>query len=374
MSYSLTTLWHERHRFLPGMVAVAFSAVLITLQTGILYALLSVVSVPIDHTGADLWIGNPDVLSVDLGRPIPESWLGRLACQPEVARVEPYLQGFTYWSKPTGGMELCCIVGSRLHADALGALDALTPHLRALLSEPGSCVVDEADLGRLGITGKGDVAEINCRRVRIVETVHGFKGLAGPYVFCSLETARPLLRGYQSGQTTYLLARCRSEGDAAAVAERLNAHYGVHMSAFTREQFSRRSRLHWLTRTGAGIALGCAALLGLLVGAVVTSQTLYAATAACLREYAVLRALGIPRWRMAANVLAQSFWIGVIGVGLALPTSFALTALIGTTGIAMSLPGWLLGATVGVTMAMALVSGLAALRSLRHVEPAVLLR
>ena len=29
MSYSLATLWHERQRFLPGVLAVAFSALLI---------------------------------------------------------------------------------------------------------------------------------------------------------------------------------------------------------------------------------------------------------------------------------------------------------------------------------------------------------
>src|SRR5205814_8094454 len=62
----------------------------------------------------------------------------------------------------------------------------------------------------------------------------------------------------------------------------------------------------------------------LLVGAVVTSQTLYAATAASMKEYAVLRAMGIPRWRMALTVLAQSFWVGVAGVALAIPTVFAL--------------------------------------------------
>src|ERR1700751_3997883 len=86
------------------------------------------------------------------------------------------------------------------------------------------------------------------------------------------------------------------------------------MSAFTIDEFSLRTRFHSLTKTTPGIALGCAAALGLLVGAVVTSQTLYAATAASMREYAVLRALGIPRWRIAGMVLAQSFWVGIIGV------------------------------------------------------------
>jgi len=54
--------------------------------------------------------------------------------------------------------------------------------------------------------------------------------------------------------------------------------------------------------------MGCTVVLALVVGLAVTSQTLYAAAVASLREYAVLDALGIPRWRLAALVLATSFW------------------------------------------------------------------
>jgi putative ABC transport system permease protein len=107
---------------------------------------------------------------------------------------------------------------------------------------------------------------------------------------------------------------------------------------------------------------------------VVTSQTLYAAVAASLREYAVLRALGIPRWRMGAMVLAQSFWVGLLGIGLAMPAIFALGACANFAGARVLLPAWLFAAVDGLTMGMALLSGLTALRSLRLVEPATLLR
>jgi putative ABC transport system permease protein len=146
------------------------------------------------------------------------------------------------------------------------------------------------------------------------------------------------------------------------------------MSVFTTQEFSTRSRVHWLTKTKAGIGMGFAALLGLLVGAVVTSQTLYAATAASLREYAVLRALGIPRWRMMLTVLAQSFWVGLAGLCIALPTVFFLAQGADALGAKVLLPLWLLGSAAAVTMTMALLSGLAALRSLRLAEPAALLR
>jgi putative ABC transport system permease protein len=107
---------------------------------------------------------------------------------------------------------------------------------------------------------------------------------------------------------------------------------------------------------------------------VVTYQTLSAATKASLREYAVLRALGIPRWRMAMMVLAQSFWVGVIGVALALPAVHGLGYLADALGVHVELPWQLQAGAAAVTMVMALLSGLLALRALRQVEPAMLLR
>jgi putative ABC transport system permease protein len=371
MSYSLATLWYERQRFLPGVLAVAFSALLIALQCGLLLGLFSITSLPIDETHADVWVGHPEVASVDLGRPIPAAWQSYLA-MPQVERTEEFLEGFAYWDKPTGGNELCVVIGARLGPESLGAVKKLTPRHRSLLAEPGAIVIDDSEFGRLGIQKVGDTAEVGRHRVRVVGTVHGYRSLAGPYVFCSLETARMLLP-ITRDQATFLLARCRRPEDAAAVVQRLQA-YPRKLSAFTQEGFSVQSRVHWLTKTKAGIALGFAALLGLLVGAVVTSQTLYAATAASLREYAVLRALGIPRWRMALTVLAQSFWVGVAGIGLALPIVFMLAHFGTEVGAPVLLPWQLLVGTVGVTMVMALASGLAALRSLRLIEPVALLR
>jgi putative ABC transport system permease protein len=371
VSYSLATLWHDRQRYVPGILAVGFSALLIALQCGLLLGIFSITSIPVDHTHAHIWAGSPEVLSVDLGRPVPDSFLMRLANQPEVASYEIYLQGFAYWGKPDGGSQLCIVIGSRLENDSLGAADELTPALRARLTEPGSIVVDESELDQLGLKGEGDVAEITGRRVRVVGVVRGLKSLAGPYIFCSLATARPLLRLPQD-QVTYVLARCHDALQAPAVVKRLGSYQ--NMSAFTTDEFSLRTRMHWLTKTKAGIALGFAAALGLLVGAVVTSQTLYAATAASLREYAVLQALGIPRWRMAASVLAQSFWIGVTGVSLAVHIIYGMSQGVDSLGARVQLPYWLMSSAIGVTMTMALISGLAALRSLRLIEPATLLR
>src|SRR5262249_38423928 len=173
MSYSLGTLWHDRQRYVPGVLAVGFSAMLIALQCGLLLGLFSITSIPVDHTRAHIWIGSPEVLSVDLGRPIPEHYMTRLASEPGVEPPEIFIEGFAYWVKPKGGSELCIVMGSRLEDDALGWINELTAEKRAKLTEPGSIVVDESEFDRLGITKIGDTAEISGQRVKVVDTIKG---------------------------------------------------------------------------------------------------------------------------------------------------------------------------------------------------------
>ena len=171
---------------------------------------------------------------------------------------------------------------------------------------------------------------------------------------------------------TYHLARCKTPADAPAVAERLKAY--TQMSALTTDEFSLRSRIYWLTTTKAGVAIGFTALLGLLVGGVVTSQTLYAATAASQREFATLRAMGIPGWRLQLTVVEQSLYVGVFGIAAAAPITLLLAEIANALGTQVTLHPLVILAAAGVTLVMALGSGLMALRSVAGVDPAHNLR
>src|SRR5262249_32271863 len=212
----------------------AFCAQLNILQWGVLLGTLSILSVPIDRSRADVWVASRDVLSLELGHPIPEAWESRLASQPGVERTEAYLFSFGYWHKPSGGSEVCCVIGAHLDEQSLGALADLTPEMRTRLTEPGAVVVDDSELERLGIKGVGDAAEVYGHRVSIVGLVHGFKSVGGPYVFCSLRTARLILPLFQEKphDTMYLLARCRDADAAGKLVERLRLQYH-DLSAFT---------------------------------------------------------------------------------------------------------------------------------------------
>lgn len=372
MNYALHTIWHERKRFLPGIIAVAFSTVLILFQGGLLVGQFSLTSTPIDNCSADLWVGHPMNLSVDLGRIIPQRWISHVAVQPEVVQVESYVIGMIVVDRRNGRSELCTVVGASLQDDAIGAVFQLTPALRRQLSEPGAVAADESELRRLGFEGIGDTAEVMGRRVRLVGVVQGLKSLAAPYLFCSPQTSKMLFQGIEQNQTIFILARCRPPGSASAVAKRLRD--GHLMTAYTRDEFSNQTRLHWMTTTKAGITAVWSAVLGLIIGVVITCQTLYAATAASWREYAVLEALGIPTRRVVSTVLAQSFWVGAAGLVIAAPVTLTLADLVELLSIRTLFPMWLVVVTSVVTIVTVVMSGLVALRSLKLAQPAELLR
>lgn len=371
MRYAIRALIYDRRRYLPGVLAVAFSALLIAMQVGLMMGLIGVVSIPIINSKADIWVTYPNTSACDLGRPIPNYWADRLWMLPEIAQADEYIQGFIYWKTPGGNSELIIVVGCNLEDDSLGPIAQLTPEQRARLTEPGAVILDRKDRHRLEVNQIGDGGEVSGQNVRVVGFTRNMGSLSGPYVVCSLPTARKMLR-MRDDQTTYLLARCRDSTSVETALSKLRGFPKV--SAFEAEEFSARSKRHWIGKTKAGVALGFAAILGLAVGASVTSQTLYSATAAAIKELAVLRALGIPRRRMNLFVLEQSAVVGVTGLALGLPAAYGLVRLANRFGTPAILPWWLVTLTVTVTLGMALASGLLALRSLRQADPAILLR
>lgn len=374
MKYALLTLWFERRRYLAGVLAVAFSTILVALQIGIMLGLVSLVSLPVDLATADVWIASRNTPSCDLGLPISRKWIDRLAMQPEVLAADEYFQNFTFWKDPAQGNVLVTLLGCNLTSGSLGPVSILTPTQRVLLSEAGSVLLDVSDCGRLGISRVGQTGEVYGQQVRVVGFTRNMGGLTGPYVFCSLQTARQLLTDFSYGttHTTYVLGRCRDRRDAEAVVRRFRDN--TEVSAYTSEEFSWNTRAYWLSTTKAGIAVGFVAVLGLVVGTLVTSQTLYAATLVSIKELALLRALGAPGWRLMLYVLYQSLVVGVIGLALGLALTASLAWLAASLGTNAYLPAWLVVATVVIIMTMSLLSGLFALRSLGQTEPGQLLR
>ena len=198
----LKMVYREPGRYLPAALAVAFSAVLVSVQAGMLLGFLI-------HRAGRLAAFRRTYGSVrDLERwaiatPSSSGGTAALPRNPRSSAVEPYLYGVSMWHRDDGGLEQCYLVGTQLDDDSVGLLRDLQPQQRVRLAEPGAVALYDPDRKLLGLShGIGTIGEINGTRVEVVAILSGPIKSAGllPGLVCSLRTARRAAPG--SGAST----------------------------------------------------------------------------------------------------------------------------------------------------------------------------
>ncbi|GGY14697.1 ABC transporter permease [Paludibacterium paludis] len=374
VSIARSSLIYEWRRFLPATLAVAFAGLLVQIQMSLLLGMFSSVAVYIDRSGADLWAGYPGTQSVDLARPISTKVENSLRMHPEVTRVERLTWTGGDWLRPTGGKLIAVLIGISPSPDSMTFSNLLTPRLRQLLDEPNSILVDIADLDKLGVR-VGDTTELMGKRVKVVGTVNGMRSMGSANVLASLATARKLDPSLRKDNTEYFLIKLKNPENAEAVRDLLQPKGSFKpFQVWTSEEFSTQSQGYWLFESGAGSGFLFSSTLGLLVGIVITSQTLMGAIVAALREYATLRALGVSTSSLRGVVLEQSFWVGVVGLLITAVVGSILIMVAKAAYIPLETPLAGCIATGILVLGIAMLSGLAALRALNQAEPFTLLR
>ena len=369
------TLIYEWRRFLPSLFAVAFSGLLLLVQAALVFGIFESAAVYITRSGGDLWVGHPGTQSIELGRPIPNDTEIRLRMDPDVARVEPFIWIDGDWRGPAdrGGLSVF-VSGVDTRPDAMVFADVLPPSLRASLDEPDGVIVDRADLAKLGL-GIGGRAVVNGHRVRIVGVANGLRALGGVNIVASLDTARRLDNDHGGTEVAYYVVRLRDGADADAARARLQpATATKRYEVWTRDAFAHRAVTYWMFETGAGLGVVLLALVVFCVGAIITSQTLMGAVAGSIREYATLHALGVAFGDLRGVVLQQAGWVGAAGLAVGGVLTAIVVVIAKHRDVPVQLDALTVGACAALVMAIALVSGLAAVRALRHADPAMLLR
>jgi putative ABC transport system permease protein len=375
VSIARKTLIHEWRRFLPAIVAVGFSGVLMIVQGALLLGIVGSNALYVTQSKADYWVGFPGTQSVDLGRPIRADTATNLYIEPNISSIEPLLLGSGDWRGLRGGGTGVNIVGIDAKAGGLALARVVPPAMRNLLQEPGTALVDATDKHKLAIDVGGS-AEINGHRVRIAGIIDGLRGLGGVNVVTSIDTARSLdaaLTG--SDDVTYFLYTVMKFGREDAIFNRLNNQPGTpRFHVWSAPELAGMSIRYWLLESGAGIAFIFATAIAMLVGTLVTSQTLMAAVAGSIPQYATLRALGVSFKSLRTIVIEQAAWVGVLGLLVGATFSITAAAIAHVYRVPFELRTSVVLAASIVVLLVAFAAGLLALRRLHHADPATLLR
>jgi putative ABC transport system permease protein len=237
--------------------------------------------------------------------------------------------------------------------------------------EPDGILIDRTSSAVLG-AGRSEIA-INQRRAHVIGEVQGFSSFLGcPYVFTSYRDAARYI-GLRPEESMYILLRLLPGYSIDRVQRELQSRL-PDVDVLTRDEFARRSRIYWVTRTGAGGSILAAAVLGFLIGLVVVSQTIYATTMENIEEYATLKALGASRWYVTKVVLCQALTCGVLGSALGVAATFPLVNAARSAVPWLHMPWWLPLGMIGPSLMMCCLAALLSIRAALLVEPARVFR
>ena len=309
---STKMLLHNRLRFVMTITGIAIAFFLAAAQIGLLVGWINTNSAIIKHAGVDIWVMAKETRTLDYGTAIPRHRIQQVSSVDGVDWAEGMLVGWINWQHPEGKRITVEVIG--LDSSNAGGPWSMVSGSIESVHLPETVVVDELSQDVLGVHNPGDEAEMEGKRAVAGGFSRGVRTFtAAPFVFTSIENAIDYIPYYRDDEISYVLARVKPGLDVAVVRERITRDVS-DVEVLTTDEFAERSVKYWMLETGVGITVIITALLGLLVGAVIISQTLFAITQDHIANYATLLALGFHHKTLRMIVLAQSLCLGGLGI------------------------------------------------------------
>ncbi len=370
-------LWHRPLRLAVAVAGIAFAVLLILMQLGFRAALFESTLRFHERFRYDIALFSPD--SVFIVRPAPFSIrrLYQALGDAEVAEVDPVYIFPAVWKSPwTADRRSINAVGVDPESDLLD-----TPGFsenRLLIKAQDTLLFDEAARPEFGPIGERFRSygpfqtEVNDRRVTVaglVEIGPSF-GIDGT-IITSVDNWLRLFPDRPRNDIQLGLIRLAPGADPVAVRDRLRTELPGDVLVLTKQDFVDRERAYWSGATPIGYVFAFGAIMGLVVGAIIVYQILFADVSEHIREYGTLRAIGYRNRFVSGIVLQQAAILAVLGF---VPGALLAHFLYGAAAGATRLPLYLTperGVTVFLlTLGMCLLSGFLALRRVRKLDPA----
>lgn len=359
----------SRARFVGTLIAAALALILVAVQLGMMVGFERMISGPLDHADADLWIVPAGTESFDDAAILGISARYEALRVGGVASVSPIVVGFADWRGKAPHGTTVVVVGADRHSGGPRPWN-IAPASLPDETDDSAVIADASYADQLGIEGPGQLVSIEGKTLRIAALTSGIRSFTtSPYVFTTSTAARNIM-GMGSQQASYLLVNLEPGADSSSVQASLRASL-PRLEVLTRAEFRWRNLSRWLLETGAGEVLLAGAVLGLLVGAVIVAQTLHTSIRENMKQLATLRAMGASDAFLAATIA----WHSAIATGLA--AIIAILIVIVLVNIPMGLPisftpelGSILAA---LACCMALFAAAIAYRVIANVDPAKVL-
>jgi putative ABC transport system permease protein len=370
-------LGREPLRLLVGLAGVAFAVILVFMQLGFRSAMYESATRYHRSLDYDLVLLSPKTPFIG----IPEAFTRRRLYQAlgadGVSSVSAVSIQQAFWKNPwERGVRNIVVVGVDPTRRAF-----LLPEVERQLAEirlPDVVLFDARSRPEFGPVaeqlagGRAVSAEVNDRRVSVgglFELGTSF-GIDGTLVTSELNFRR-VFPDRAAGAIDLGLVQLAPGADLTDVRVRLERALEDDVLVLTRAAFIEREVRYWGSTTPIGFVFGFGAIMGLIVGAVIVYQILFADVSQHLREYATLKAMGYSNRFLSSVVLQEAAILSVLGYLPGLAITFGLyRATAEATRLPLELEGGRALLVLGLTLAMCGGAALIALRKVRSADPA----
>jgi putative ABC transport system permease protein len=327
-------LFHDRLSLFVTLVGIVFSVVLIAVQCSIYLGSEYRIIAVMDHIEADLWVVPAGTKAFDLPTLLlPGREKYAALSTPGVRSAEDLIVSFVNWRREGRGTDKisCASVTGSCGSTSVLVVGFDTATNKSLpwdviegsttdLNKPNAVAVDSTYFGELAVGRIGDSAEINDTRVTVGAITRGIRSFTTlPFIFTALPLARTLAFATPD-QGSYTMVRVAPGSSVEEVRKSLQSRL-PDAEVLTHQGFRKRSLDYWLFETGAGSGLIAGAVLAIIVGIVVVSQTLYASTKEHINEFATLRALGASSGFIRKVILWQAVLSALMGYAMGMMLS-----------------------------------------------------
>ena len=374
-------LWHRPLRLLVAVSGISFAVLLIMMQLGFRSALFESAVRFQERFHYDIALFSTDSVFIVRPQPFSIRRLYQALGDPEVVDVAPvYIFPAVYKNPWTQQRRSLNAIGFEPHDHLLD-----TPGFdenRLSLVQQDVVIMDAASRPEFGPPGvrlaeafaaEGPwTTEVNDREVQVVGLFRmGTSFGIDSTIMTSVDNWLRLFPERSRDDIQLGLLRLGVGSDAAAVRDRLAARLPQDVLVMTKADFVAREKAYWNAATPIGYVFAFGAIMGLVVGAIIVYQILFADVTEHLPEYGTLRALGYPARFVSGIVLQQAGILACLGF---LPGLGASAWLYGRAAAATNLPLYVTperaGLVFAMTLSMCALSALAAVRKVRRLDPA----
>jgi putative ABC transport system permease protein len=370
---ALKTLLFDRLRFFITVSGVAFAVTLVFVQAGLFVGILGNASVTVRNLDAELWITPKNTPNVDFANTFPESYLDRVRSVPGVARADNLIVYFMFMTLPSGARESVEVYAME-HFRRWGfPWHVLEGDLDDLKRGP-YLFMDNSAVRRFGPFKMGDYREVQDSRLKIVgRTADALSFTTTPLVFMDYGQAQRMNESMLKGRTSYVVVKLSGGADLETVRSEIRRRLPYN-DVRTRAEWATASESYWIDSTGIGLNMYLTVFLGVLVGVVVVTQTLYTSTMEHIREYGTVKAIGGGNADIYLIIGKQAVIAAVLGYTIGALMAWGVGHMVEKSGLHLVLSASLLVEVFIGALGLCLMAALVSFRKVANIDPAMVFR